>query len=590
MKFFILLATSLLVVTQASANNRDTMQGATQSEREIRWVWKHLHGIASSCLQSQDCKDPKVNAAVTQLVSYLPLFSSAEAKQWASLLKFVPESQGGFQSNQGETHRVVMTGLTKFSPVYVNTDRMDLSLEMLVGLFAHEATHHLGYDDGADRLPDLVGAALAKHFKTNLQYSSLEQFKLPKTRFVLFNSSANEETLSFISWSGGTVDVGWDSNEVQPFCGPGETLFKEFISAPAWKVNAFAPAKAVVKVRGGGVIQITCANKMTGVQRRQMLPLDASMDLQYKKPFNRLTWQQEVPTELFQGMMFSPSYNPFDHVFGAGGTFAVISQTFDKASVTAGETLHATIVLQNLETTFTPDRCELTLAGMQYAYKTMDHLPGVQMFESCVLTSLGNNKWQVEGNIHIPSTARPDLYYIPLIKVSKAFGDRVAIPLVPKMIEVTNLSAAAVPTVSNLRIKGLSPASALGTLTDLTNSYLAPAGSMFTVEFDVFGTQTLDDLWLDLQIWFPGQTEFKIANGTGSSVSLPQVLIKTQITKLSDRTTIAMTYRMPSAIQGIQVSAIKFVRFYIRSSDFSWAEIEMPGFHEAMVVSPQWGH
>jgi hypothetical protein len=225
---------------------------------------------------------------------------------------------------------------------------------------------------------------------------------------------------------------------------------------------------------------------------------------------------------------------------------------------------------------------------MQYSVNGQDHMPGINNFKSCNLTELPNNEWQVEGEVYFPPSARPDLYYVPAIFVSQlGVGDRSAMPLVPNFIKLENISATAVPTVGSLKVSNLTPNTKLGVFRDLTNSYVATPGAVFTVEFDVTGDVSLDDLWFDIEIWHPGPAEFLIAPGSGSSSSLPAVFINTEIKRVGNQNTVVMTFRMPANISGFQVAALKFKRFYIRSSDFSWVEIEMPGIHEAMIVNPQ---
>ena len=251
---------TLALTTVAHADFRSEISGVSQNEREIRWVWTYLNDFVQSCRSSSnECQTPEVKKIADELLAYLPSYNPVKSAEWDQLLEFVSEKDHPeiFNSSQGEAHRVVVTVEKRASTVYINTDRMNLPIENWVGLLIHEAVHHLGYSDDSSRIPDRIGAEIAKHFKKQIQTSSLVQFNAPTTKALTFNSAdPNRVSVGFISWGDRwTSDLEWDSNPLQPLCKPNEKVKNEFVSAPVWRVNRFRYSQGVVSIRGGGFVR-----------------------------------------------------------------------------------------------------------------------------------------------------------------------------------------------------------------------------------------------------------------------------------------------------------------------------------------------
>jgi hypothetical protein len=466
-----------------------------------------------------------------------------------------------------------------------------LPLETWVGLLTHEVVHHMGLPDGPDRFPDKVGAEIAKHFKKQTQFSSLEQFKSPGTHTLVFNSAAEgRESIGFLTNGKITSDVGWEINPLQPVCQAYEKITKQFVSTPSWRLNRIEADRGIIVVRGGGYVTTTCESRATRQQRITTLPLDAAISFQYAKPLDLEHWMNETPTPAYTVEdAFGPSNNPQDVMMGQAQTFLVESIQNESPSIAAGAMWNTEIVLKSLDG-FQPLTCQLFAAGAQYSYLTQDHLPGVNNFDSCTLRSLGQGRWQLSGKTRLPAEARPDMYYVPAIALTGAPGtsDRTAIPTLPTFLRVTNPTAPPAPVIHGLTVTGAQPAVSMGTL-QLTNSYKIAANNTFNVQFTVEGSQRAFEPWLDIEIWYLLPTEFGIAKGTGSSDSLPGVLTKTILTPVPGGTQVSMDFKMVESMGGLQVAAFKLRRFYLRTSDYSWVEIEMPDLHDHLIVNDKFG-
>jgi hypothetical protein len=589
-----LLLVLCLFSTGAFADYKTTIYGKTQTEREIRWLWKYVNEFVVSCAGSKaECQNAEVRSLAQNLVGYLPAFDSIGAKDWANLLEFVSEKDRPdlFKTDAGDVHRVAVTELAKYSKVYINTDRMNLPIERWAGILAHEVAHHLGVLDDEKRLPDALGAEIEKHFKRRMQFSALDQFNLPELRTLTFNADIeNHLSIGFVSFPTQLSDVNWGSTPQQPVCQVYESVRRQYASAPVWRVNRFRPKSGVVSIRGGGSVRMDCFNRTTGQTRTNIMPLGASVDLQYSAPLDFDHWMDETPTFILDQAEWGPSVNAGDHKFGLAQTFLILSTVHNSLTLKAGDVWHVTLTTKSVDG-FIPDSCQLFVSGTQYAFLKQDNIPGVNFFPSCVLKNLGGGQWQVDGDLKFPTNTRPDRYYVPAIIFSSAhYGDRVAVPVFPSMITVENSGAPAPPVIHEMKVLDLPRAAHLGTL-KLTDSYLVSTNQTYTVQFQVEGPQTISEAWLDFDIWFPRTDEFGIALGTGSSLSVKQIglLLEEKYERNEKGTLITMKFKALESIGGVTLSALKFRRVYFRASDFSWVELELPMQHDSMIVNSNFG-
>jgi hypothetical protein len=591
----VFIATLLVMMSvNATASYHGELTGNTAIEREIRWVWRHLPTFLISCKNSgSECADPAIQATLDQLIAYAPAWDSVQQNSWADLLKFVSEKDHTdlFSPNGSETHRLAVTNTQKYSVIYINSDRMQLPLETWVGILVHEAVHHMGVVDGADRYPDKVGAEIARHFKKQIQYSSLDQFKSPGSHTLAFNPTADlQETIGFISNGVRTSDIGWEPHPLHPVCANYEKVFRQFATAPSWRVNRMQPENGIVTVRGGGFVRTVCLNKATGQRRMTLTPLDASISLQYSKPLNLDHWSEETPTPIYtEEDAFGPSNNPQDAMFGQAQTFLIESIQNEQSTIEAGSVWKTTMTFRSVDG-FQAASCQLFVAGSQYSYIGQDHLPGINNFDSCELKELGQGRWQVQGQTVIPANARPDMYYVPIVifESSAKDNERTAVPTVPNFIRVTNKTAPPAPVIRGITINGAQPATSLGTLT-LTSSYKVSSNQTFDIEYIVEGPQQAFDIWFDVDIWYLLPTEFGIARGTGYITSLPQVVLNSSITRVANGTKVSIKAKMVENLESLQIAGFKLRKFYMRTSDYSWVEIEMPGLHDHLIINDKFG-
>jgi len=129
---------------------------AKETRTRVEFAWEKARMYIEACLVSDECglSSDETKLAI-QIIANKPHYSAAS-------LKFVAESAAQFSSVDGDDHRLMLTGLTPNSTIYINSDRIsDVAIETLIGLFAHELVHHLGIVDDTSRLPDVFGTRIA---------------------------------------------------------------------------------------------------------------------------------------------------------------------------------------------------------------------------------------------------------------------------------------------------------------------------------------------------------------------------------------------------------------------------------------------
>ncbi len=589
---------SLLILFFFSLNSfsetRELMVGTTQTERELRWTWKYLKEFTLSCSVSEECQDPEVLKVITELNLYLPFFNEDPNSRWSSLLKFVSEKENPdlFNTNNGESHRLAVTETNKFSPVYINTDRMHLPLEQLVGIITHEVIHHLGYLDNSARLPDRVGAAVAAHFQKRILISNFEQYNLPWTRSLIFNSRSERLSIGFWSIAEDTYDIEWGDTLVVRLCSSNEIASRQYVSNPSWKPNRFRATSGIVTLRGGGFVSLMCKNLTTGLERRTQLFIGAEIDLQYPAPLDLKNWTEQTPTLLPENARLGTTDFLGDGLWGPNQSFIILSTQHEKLTFVAGETWRSRILVQSLDG-FKPKSCEVYFTGLNWSFWKHTGLPAPDMFNFCNLTELSNNQWQLDVEYKLPPNMQPDQLYMFLVRFPDRAGDRYAIPSAPVFVKVESPQALPAATFDSLDILGLTPIDSYnGSI--LKSSYKAKNNQTFQVQVFVKGEQELRD-----SLWSPvigsslvGVTVFvHHSNGlaniiwNGPPEQLSQIFTGIDFTKTSTGTRVTFNVRMPENFMGHSVATIKLDYVAFPTADHAWVEKESLDINEFVIVN-----
>ncbi len=571
MKFLCAIILAVAFAADANATSREQIAGATQVEREIKWTWKYLKDIADSCLASTThCKDAEVRSVVVNLSAYLPAYESTEIEKWGKLLNFIPEKDGVFTSDGGEAHRLAITGYTKFSPVQINSDRMNVALKSWVGILAHEATHHLGIKDDENRIPDRVGAELAAHFDKSIVVSSLTAFNRQDAYLLIMNLQSPRLSLAMFSTNEDTIDLETGSSPTMMICPMGETPTRQVLNNPTWFVNHMKKSNGRVRIKAGGYVGVYC-KRANGTVYPVQHPLEAAMDLQYSSPLKMDTWQSETPKVVLTDAVFGASNQPYDVIWGTNRTFVVSSMTHEKKVLSAGDTWKVSTKVTSLDGAV-PQTCVAYFTAANWALWKQVSMSAFEQMQTCTVVKTGANQYQVDASFKMPMNMQSDEFYIDTIQFPTPTGDRFAKPHMPDFVHVKGVTTPRA-VVESMKILGLQSASTYHG-DAVTNSFKHTPNKTFKVEFTLKGDQTFSEVGFDLDMHGRqgGMDVPFFVNGPVAD--FPQFYKSASITKIPGGSKIVVEVFMPQNFMGFEIMMMKISRMMVRTSDFSWAEIE----------------
>ncbi len=152
----VLILLAFMVSTTAAPRAFAAALVDAQTQRRVEFAWEKTRVYLKACLVTDECGFTPAEIQIALRIG------ANETNYSAKTLQFVDESASPFSSVNGDAHRLMLTGLTPQSPIFINATRIhDVPVETLIGLFAHELLHHLGVIDDASRLPDQFGARVA---------------------------------------------------------------------------------------------------------------------------------------------------------------------------------------------------------------------------------------------------------------------------------------------------------------------------------------------------------------------------------------------------------------------------------------------
>ena len=578
MKNYIYILLAVFVSLNLQATTKDQILGDTQKEREIRWVWKYLREFTQSCFESgSECADLEVKKVVRDLNTYLPYFDDSGEKNWNDLLQFVSEKKNPdlFKSDQGETHRLAVTEIKKYSKVYINLDRMDISTQNWVGVLIHEAVHHLGIDDDSSRTPDKIGAEIASHFQKRVQVIGLAQYKREDFVNLIFNSKAAERaTVGFMSWQQNTLDVDWTKDTVmQPICQMGEKLTREFVGSPSWRLNRLSSKSGIVTVRGGGFVNVECQNLNSGSKAVKRFLIGAGINLKYALPFKKDSVMNECPEITTDQLEIGPSLDPSDSIGGPNQSFWITEMKNESQILAPTNIWKSHIVVKSVDG-YQPKTCEVYFTASKWAFWKQTNMQAPAIFDHCNLKQIDSTTWQIDADFTFPADMQSDNFFITLIRFPDSPGDRFAIPISPDFVGVNNAQAAKPAEIIKVQtVEALAPATSFSNQT-LKNSYTVAANEKFTLKILIEGKQSLSELMVDLDFWMPTKQGYQMLAYNGRVSEISQIFTGTKLTSAANGSEVLLSITMPRQLTQYPIAAMKIRRLFMKTSDFSWVEFE----------------
>ncbi len=566
----------LALSIQSFADVLEQIPGRTQTEREIRWLWKYLPDVVRACAKSgSECQSSEINKVVLQLIPTYPATIEKTDSSWGQILQFVSEKSRPdiFTTGADEEHRIAVTGLTKDSPIFINTDRMELPISKWIGILAHESVHHLGYKDDETRLPDRVGAAIESKFLRISSLSTLEEFGQPQVRILIANTNrtdSNAPTMVSLPMFGNDQYIG--PNSRVPICQNNQRFKGQNVGSALWRTLRVRPKQGLVKVKASAIVRSTCEDIKNKEQSHPQTVFLTELDLQFA-PFDIQSDWWTHPSKILYETSIAGNDDEDHERIELDGTMAISSILHEQSVVNAGEIWKSKIKVESLDA-FVPKSCSADLTGLNWSFHDIFGVPAVEHFDSCTIKSLGNNQYQVDLQTLIPKNAQPDFFYFTWIAFSDDLNVRYAVPSRPKAIEVRNSAASAPLKIIDWRVLGLQPVDKIMGRA-IEKSFRAKRDQNFWVEVDVMGSAKIGKEYMEFDALAVDPTGSVVLAPTTLEVQTNTLYVQS-FERLAIPGGVRLRYQMRIPTSGkLEVHGIKFLKFYSKTDDFSWVEFDI---------------
>ena len=481
------LAVSLLIfglglsAAHAGAGNPSReIEGDSLQEKQLKWAWQHRKDFLKSCLVDKECS---AQGPTKDLLTRIYRQMSSTSDQQIQF-KSEKSNPGLFVSNQGDIHRIAMTSNRPGSPIYFNTDLIyGLNLENMVGVVFHELTHHLGIADDAQRLPDQVGAAMAKHFRKNTLRSPYTGIENSKVESAVFQSSFGDEVkeeffftnFGFITDGHFFADSDFGAFNLSPGCNKdGYKIAAQRTETPVWRES--------IDSNGKKNIRVTMLFNNLCYKRKFVFGADHDVSKRnytfrfYLTPEGRIDPTQDMTERLADSM---GAY--MDYI----STIQLIEMRFSNTQIKSGGVLNIVARIKSF-TPLKPQKCQLGLAIQGTPVDNEDGMPRVNTTPECRITEVSDGIWELQTSLPISSNFASGNYFARLIFITGTGGDGAAYLQLPEKygFTVTSSNTAAGFSIVEMTAPNLTPLKNFGAQA-LTNSYRYSQGQKIDVYFKI---------------------------------------------------------------------------------------------------------
>ncbi len=588
---------TLLLIACASAptlaDSIELIEGASEKEKEIRWLWKYAGEIVRACARSgEECQKPEIKPIIDRLAAYFPSEPQLSASAWGQRLQFKSEAAnpGVFKTGEGEAHRLAVTELRADAPVIVNTDRMDgVDVNAWVGHLVHESVHHILVPDDERRIPDVVGAAVAAFAQRNFQYSDLDIVGHPEDRVIAFSAPAMDRPARvYMSMRDLAYDTSLTPNARVPICQPGEKFLGQKSESMFWRVNYIRGDQGYLYARGSARVFNSCGGA-DGSSRVVETSFIVQGELKFWERFdNRSAWWT-ARSEWDAVSLAGGNYDGYDAQVDLNRTFAVESIDHESPQVEAGGTWRTKLVVYSTDG-FVPATCGATLTGSRWFFHITGNMAMFSVYDECKVTPLGEGRFQVDAATKIPQNAQPDLFRLAFVYFEGADRIRYAIPGgKPAFVEIVNSQAAPRMKATAWETAGLEPrTSMMGA--PLQNSFRIEYDRPFFIDVGVRGTQQLKTHFLDIVLIVSYQGELHQMPWNPNVSEAPEFVERVEILPQPGGARVRYHLVLSSELKhsdGLKVVGLKFRRASMETDDFTWVEANVPEFLKGVFLTDE---
>ena len=539
------------------------ISGSSLPEKQIRWLWHHRQDFIQACAMT-NC------AQAEPLKTILPKLSQIISHSTDDQLQFKSEqaNPGFFSSNLGETHRIAITGRQAGSPIYFNSDLLqNLTLENMVALIFHELTHHLGIADDSQRLPDQVGALLAKDFTSNLFYSPYngpDNFSLVSAvfQFPVPKDSLDEKFFfkDFAFLTDGNIFLDTDLAKflLTSACDqPGFSLGGQVTQTPHWRDLGTINEKRQVRLT---IILVNACYKTDSSGKLS--------DYHYARRGYRFDLDLDA-----KGLILKSSNEALADAFQADIDFAstleLISVNYSKPQVTAGDELQIKMQVKSY-TDLIPQTCNFGISN-EGAPLQGGGFPVAKETSSCQVKVIGDNLWEISTALKITADMPSGQYYPRILKVVGEGKPNTALLMLPEQngFHVINNNVTTAFAVKSIEVNPqVTSVSKLGNQA-ITNSYMYRLGQPIEIRIHVnsstnvyikgIATYTLAAINNNLQA---------VQNSGGLTDFSDFKMTQTTLNEGPNLKTIVLTFTVPERWQNYPQLGLSLQQIYLEDDAF----------------------
>jgi hypothetical protein len=516
--------------------------GNSLAEKQIQWLWKNRSMILKSCeFDAAKCsRDPKVTSAILGMEQLVELSIESE-------IKFVSEKEkpGFFTSDQGETHRVAMTTNEPKEPIYFNTDQISkLDLNQLCAILFHELTHKLNIADDSQRIPDLVGAAIAANLKNNLAVSPFPLKDGKQIQIAAFLSST-KETITGTDFNLGAIrgfgfltdnhlfiDLDMSKFEIDLACkADEEKLAAQSLRVPLWVQSKDRPNRIKGLVLMNNMCVVVKKNTYSVVTRAM------SAELQFSDS------GEIIRDSLVIGLSSSP-----EALVEYLSTVELISSQVP-ASAKVGDSIQILLKVRN-RGALKADQCE---SGYQLVTSELpsDNNGTMLMFDQCKIESLGEDQYEIKINTRLLPALTTGTYRMPLLKISGTGGYGMAYLQLESQVswKVDGISNQKTLALAAPKFVNLKPLANLGDY-PLKNSFTYSRDQVCQIEMALDSKETFAVRSLDITFLIGMDGKLATAHAFADPKDFGFAMKSYRFEKRGEGQVLILEFLMPSKYQG----------------------------------------
>ncbi|WP_413587093.1 hypothetical protein [Bdellovibrio sp. HCB274] len=548
---------------QPGAGNASvSVPGNSLAEKKIRWIWSHRNDFIKACAMS-DCIQQE------PLKSLLPkLYQIAKSSDQIQL-QFVSEKSnpGFFSSNLGESHRIAITGRSPDSPIYFNTDLIaNLTFENIVAILFHEWTHHLGISDDSQRLPDQVGALMAKDFTKNLLYSpyagpdnlrmesAVFQFPVPKDNLEqrFFNHA-----FAFLTDGNNFLDTDLGKFTLVSACDKEDhQIAAQKTGTPHWRDLGVSDGKRNLRltmILGNTCYKANAAGQLVDYH------------------FARRGYKFDIVLDK-NGLLDSSSEELLGDSLAADldfvSTLEFLSVNYNKNQVKAGEAIQISMRVKSY-TDLKPHHCDFGIS-QEGAPLQAGGYPLVSNTPNCQVKVVGENLWEISTSFTVPPDMVGGNYYPRIIKVVGDGEPNTALLFLPEQngFNVGNVPGSSGIAVQSVKVLGPKSTAKFGDQ-PLTNSYVYSQGQQIEVRIDVKSASSVRIKGLATYTLAAINNELQAVQNQGPLEDFTGFMMKQRTVDAGPgMKTIILTFTIPQAWQNAPLFGMSLQGIYLEDEGF----------------------